>query len=274
MPALQTHVQVVQIAAMSSIPWLLHGFSTRGGGVSLVYCGLSSAGDLNLGFTDADDKANVAANREHFLRAVTGDPAFPLVTARQIHSASVKILTSTDRETESLPEPVDGIITAEAGILLGIQTADCIPVLVVDQAQRVVAAFHAGWRGTLKRVVEGGVGQMRAEFGCKPENMVAAIGPGIGGCCYRVGEEVRSGFASQFSYAPELFHEVDEGQGKNPYLDLVEANRRQLLDSGLAAAAISGVGECTSCRTDRYFSYRAERGFTGRMLSVIGVRPA
>ncbi len=92
--------------------------------------------------------------------------------------------------------------------LLGIQTADCIPVLVADRKRRAVAAFHAGWRGTVKRIVESGIGRMRLEFGSRPEDLVAAIGPGIGPCCYAVGEEVLSGFESQFAYARQLFREV------------------------------------------------------------------
>lgn len=184
------------------------------------------------------------------------------------------------------------MMTTEPGLLLAIQTADCIPVLVADRKRRVIAAFHAGWRGTLKRIVERGVGQIRLEYGSSPEDLVAAIGPGIGSCCYAVGEEVRNEFESQFSYAGELFRQVvnyDPLKEKYPlsfltarppgrtnpalHLDLVEANRRQLLDAGLNPGAISEVRECTSCHTGRYFSYRAERGFTGRMLSVIGIRP-
>jgi polyphenol oxidase len=259
---------------MSAIPWLMHGFSTRHGGVSTVYAGANGSGDLNLGFTEADDRANVTENRERFLKVVTGNSHFPLVTVRQIHSSVVRAFKSGDAEIESCGAQADGMMTAESGILLGIQTADCIPVLVADRKRRTVAAFHAGWRGTRKRIVEKGVDRMRAEFGSEPEDLIAAIGPGIGQCCYRVGEEVRSDFGSEFSYAGELFAErpslkADEGIGL--HLDLVEANRRQLLDVGLAASAISVVGECTSCRTDRYFSYRAERGSTGRMLSVIGI---
>jgi hypothetical protein len=185
-------------------------------------------------------------------------------------------------------------MTAEPGLLLGIQTADCIPVLVADRRKHVVAAFHAGWRGTVKRIVENGVGRMRIEFGSKPEDLVAAVGPGVGACCYAVGEEVLSSFESQFSYARELFREVYDADpvrtkypmlfltqrapghssiGPGLHLDLVEANRRQLLSAGLRAAAISVVGGCTSCQTHLFFSHRASQGRAGRMLSIIGIRP-
>ena len=265
-------VEVVRAASMSAIPWLVHGFSTRCGGLSTVYGGSQGSGDLNLGFTEADERENVVANRELFLKAALGDGRLPLVTARQVHSSIIRKVTVADAAPDSGAAEVDGMLTGAAGILLGIQTADCIPVLVADRRLQAVAAFHAGWRGTVKRIVEEGVGMMRREFNSQANDLVAAIGPGIGQCCYEVGEEVRSEFTSQFSYAAALFRQGDEC-GK-PYLDLVEANRRQLLNAGLSPGAISVVGECTSCRTDRYFSYRAEGGFTGRMLSVIGIRPA
>lgn len=269
---LDTRIEVVQAVPMSAIPWLLHGFSTRGGGLSRVYGGPHQAGDLNLGFTEADEGENVAANRELFLNAVTGDPGFALVTVRQIHSAIVRTLTAAGVATDDSTAQADGLITAEPRILLGIQTADCIPVLVADRRRLAVGAFHAGWRGTVKRIVEEGVARMRSDLGSDPQDMVAAIGPGIGQCCYCVGKEVHREFTAQFGYAGELFRADNNGDGRKAHLDLVEANRRQLLDAGVPASAISVVGECTSCRTDRYFSYRAERGSTGRMLSVIGVR--
>jgi YfiH family protein len=264
---------------MLALPSLLHGFSTRRGGVSTIYSKAGRTEDLNLGFTEADDAANVAVNRKLFLKAVTGDPDFPLITVRQVHSAVVRQITPEITGISNGSEPADGMMTAEPGILLGIQTADCIPVLIADQRRQVVAAFHAGWRGTLKRIVEEGVGQMRLKFGSKAGDLVAAIGPGIGPCCYRVGEEIRGEFEAEFSYAAELFREMAAAAGGSNdrpalHLDLVQANRRQLLDAGLVASQISIVGECTSCRTDRYFSYRAEGGRTGRMLSVIGIKPA
>ncbi|HKR27770.1 MAG TPA: peptidoglycan editing factor PgeF, partial [Acidobacteriaceae bacterium] len=215
-----------------------------------------------------------------------------LITLRQIHSSLMHRVGRADAD-RSAPRRGDGIVTDEPGVLLGIQTADCIPVLIADVKRKAVAAFHAGWRGTLKRIVETGVGRMRLEFRSRPEDLVAAIGPGIGGCCYAVGEEVRSEFVSQFAYAAELFFEVSDSDpvrekypllfltarapghsnlGPSLHLDLFEANRRQLIDAGLRREAIAVVGDCTRCQNNRYFSYRAEQGFTGRMLSVVGVR--
>ena len=159
-------------------------------------------------------------------------------------------------------------MTAQPGLILGIQTADCIPVLVADTARRAVAGFHAGWRGTVDRIVEAGVARMTSQFGSDPADMVAAIGPGIGACCYTVGTEVIDRFHAQFSYAEELFSK----DGNTVRLDLIDANRRQLLAAGLGAGSISVVGGCTSCHPDLFYSHRASGGHAGRMMAVIGIR--
>ena len=284
-------------ASKPDLAWLIHGFSTRIGGRTRVY--RSGGSDLNLGFTDSDDRAVVSTNRGLFVDAAAqGKKILGLVTLRQIHSSLVRRVSAKDAAELGMPAVLkgDGLMTDEPGVLLGIHTADCVPVLVADRKNRAVAAFHAGWRGTLARIVENGVGRMRLEFGSRPEHLIASIGPAIGACCYAVGEEVREQFESQFIYAPELFHEVFDSDpvktkypmlfltarapghselGPGTHLDLAEANRRQLLAAGLKKSAIFLTGHCTGCHTDRFFSHRTERGFTGRMMSVIGVaRPA
>lgn len=268
-----------------NFPWLVHGFSTRVGGHSTAYGGSS----LNLGFTKHDTRAAVERNREAFLLALDADPgAWRLVTQRQVHSDLIHHVTAAAARPTG-----DGLITDVPGLLLGVQTADCLPVLLVDTKRRAVGAFHAGWRGTLQRIVEKGVGEMRRQFGSVPAELRAAIGPGIHSCCYQVGEEVREKFHSQFAYAGEVFREVRESNpvhekypllflnarppGHGPeetllYLDLVAANTRQLLDAGVPAESISALPLCTSCRTDLLFSYRKEKGVVGRLLGVVGIR--
>lgn len=265
----------------------MHGFSTRPGGTSRVYGGRA----LNLGFTRQDTRAAIERNRSAFLNklGVGGKHPWPLVTLRQIHSDLIHCVSA-------VPDQAivgDGLVTATPALLLAIQTADCLPVIVVDTVQRAVGVFHAGWRGTVKRIVEKGVGEMRRWFGSRPRDLAAAIGPGVRDCCYTVGEEVRENFESQFGYAASLFHEIKEsdpvrekypllfltarapGHSRLPvniFLDLVEANRRQLLDAGVPAKNIESSSLCTSCRTDLLFSYRAEKGVTGRLMGVAGIR--
>ncbi len=268
-----------------------HGFAGRTGGVSVAYGAADAgAGELNLGFTPSDMREHVIENRRRLLRAVFGE-ARPLVTLRQTHSTLIHRVGRVDAGEEAKLTG-DGLMTDEPGIALGIQTADCVPVLLADPKRGAVAAFHAGRRGTLHRIVEHGVGRMRLEFGSVPEDLHAAIGPAIGPCCYGVGEEIEHEFHSQFRYAGELFCEVYDSDpvrkkypmlfltqrapghsdlGPSVHLDLPEANRRQLLDAGLRSEAISMAGQCTSCRTDLFFSHRAESGFTGRMLAVVGL---
>jgi hypothetical protein len=299
---------ILRVPQWQQYDWLLHGFSTRGGGVSTAYQSgdrRQKCGELNLGLTTADSRHNVERNRKLFVQALlnaTDDTSKPgrrkapeLRLLRQIHSGLVHRtdLRAEAKSATAEPPRGDGWIAAEPGTLLGIQTADCIPVLVVDVRQRIVAAFHAGWRGTVARIVERGVGRLRAEFGSQPRDLTAAIGPGIGRCCYSVGEEVRMEFASQFSYADSLFEEVFDldpikekypmlfltarapghsNLGPSLHLDLVEANRRQLMDAGIAPEKIYALNLCTACDTKRFFSHRAEQGFTGRMVSAIGIR--
>jgi polyphenol oxidase len=272
-----------------------HAFSTRRGGVSTVYSHgenaageMSPAGEMNLGLTETDERARVLENRRLLMAAAgAGDRA--LITLKQIHSNLTRRVTRADAERTMR---ADGMMTDDPGVMLGIQTADCVPVLVWDRRTGAVAAFHAGWRGTLKRIVEGGIGKMQLEFGSRPEELEAAIGPAIGACCYAVGEEVRSEFLSQFSYAPELFSEIYDSDpvkekypllfltarapghsnmGPNLHLDLIEANRRQLIDAGVRAETIATAYRCTNCEPEMFFSYRAEHGFCGRMMGVIGV---
>jgi YfiH family protein len=291
--------KILQADSLKPVPWLVHGFSTRPGGFSKVYGGRT----LNLGFTQQDDRAAVEQNRRKFLQqlgAISKGRAWPLVTLRQVHSDLIHCVSELPKSTvpkSTAPKSGltgDGLITRTPGMLLGILTADCLPVILVDAKQRAVGVFHAGWRGTLKRIVEKGVGEMHRWFGTSPRDVRAAIGPGVHGCCYEVGPEVRTQFESQFEYGSKLFHEVEEsdpvrekypllfltarapGHSELPkkiFLDLVEANRRQLLAVGVAAKHISASPLCTLHRTDLLFSYRAEKGITGRMMAVAGIRP-
>ena len=296
----KTKLTILRTRHLSQLPWLVHGFSTRVGGLSQAYGG----GDLNLGFTKDDARAAVERNRAAFLREIGAitrhsrgsrkatKSLWPLITLRQVHS---DIIRRVDSILDASKEPLtgDGLITSTPGLLLAIQTADCLPVILVDAKRKVIGVFHAGWRGTVKRIVEKGIGEMVRCFGSRPRDLKAAIGPGIQGCCYEVGEEVRTKFESQFSYAASLFREVKEsdpvrekypllfltarapGHSELPkkiFLDLVEANRQQLIAVGVPKRAIETSPLCTNCHPDLLFSYRAERGKTGRMMAVAGIQ--
>jgi YfiH family protein len=282
-------VTILRAEQLTRFPWLIHGFSTRAGGLSRVY----GRRTLNLGFTKQDSSTIVERNRAIFLQqlgATSGRERWPLVTLRQIHSDLIHCVTELPKE----PLVGDGLLTRVPGVLLAIQTADCLPVILVDTRRRAVGVFHAGWRGTVKRIVEKGLGEMRRWFGTMPRDIRAAIGPGIHACCYAVGPEVRQQFESQFVYAEDLFREIKEsdpvrekypllfltarapGHSELPtniFLDLVKANRGQLIDAGVSPKNIIASPLCTACRPDQLFSYRAEGGVTGRMMGVAGVRP-
>ena len=260
---------ITEVEGWEQYPWLRGGFSGRWGGVTSVY---GDPEQLNLGWTKEDDPAAVAENRQRLVKAIGGDEVFELVTMRQVHGVGVQVARAgmplATPEGRALLEG-DGLITGEAGWMLGVQTADCVPVLVADTRLRAVGAFHAGWRGTVARMAEVGVARMAVEFGSKSEDLVAAVGPSIRQCCFAVGDEVRERFSNEFSYARELFRE-----GNQLHVDLQEANRRQLMAAGVQDVSV--VAECTACARDAkgrraYFSHRAEKGVTGRMMSLIGV---
>jgi YfiH family protein len=279
---------ILESDALCKIPWLIHGFSTRTGGFSRAYGGNT----LNLGHTKQDSRSAVEKNRAAFLKklgATKNSRPLPLVTLRQVHSDLIHHIAAVPKH----PLVGDGLITGTPGIVLAIQTADCLPVILVDIKHHAVGVFHAGWRGTIKRIVEKGVGEMRRCFGTLPRDLKAAIGPGVHSCCYQVGPEVRDKFESQFAHASEWFHETKEsdeihekypllflaarapGHSELPkriFLDLVEANRRQLRSAGIAAKNITASPLCTSCRTEILFSYRAEKGTTGRLMGAVGIK--
>jgi polyphenol oxidase len=207
-PLRASTVKILTSGKLSEIVWLRHGFSTRQGGVSQEYGGQQ----LNLGFTAEDTAENVERNRERLLRKLKAvdesGKAWPLVLLNQVHSAAIHRVFGQRGpawarlgKNKVLKTAGDGLITSTAGVLLGMKVADCFPVIVADRKRKAVGVFHAGWRGTVQRIVEKGVGEMRRQLGCDPEDLVAAIGPGIGACCYEIGEEVEDEFDSQFAYS-------------------------------------------------------------------------
>jgi YfiH family protein len=274
-------IRILQASALAKLPWLVHGFSTTPGGVSAQ----DGQKVLNLGFTEWDAKENVLENRRRFQSAL-GATDLKLISLKQIHSDVIHLFDSAPAESCH----GDASATNRSSLLLSVQTADCVPILLVDLKKRAVAAVHAGWRGTLARIVVKAIGRMQMQFKSNPADLLAAIGPAIGGCCYEVGTEVATQFLSQFAAAPEWFDEFRTGDEPNPVqwlnmmppghqpppknvlLDLRKANRALLLGAGLHAPSIFVSDLCTACRRDLLFSYRKEGAGSGRLMSVIGIR--
>jgi YfiH family protein len=287
----EKHMSVLHAPVLENLPWLVHGFSTRTGGVSSSDTSPRRRGELNLGTVPWDRAQNVTANRRRLLDALPAD-GLRLVVLKQIHSDLIRIFEESRQPSESLPG--DGLVTRQPGLLLAVLTADCFPILLADARRRVVAALHCGWRGTVQRIAQKAVGRMRLHYGSRPEDLRAAVGPGIRACCYEVGAEVVEEFESQFVYAKSLFilppareRPLEERHslffknvlkapffGKKPkvHLDLAKANVAQLLEAGLAAENIWAEAPCTHCRPDLFFSHRRDGSRSGRMMAVIGIR--
>lgn len=287
------------------LQWLAHGFSTR------------RPDELNLSYSVGPSPARVTRNR-CLVQLALGSPRrnrWQLVTLRQRHTDIIKIISAQEAKkprrlrSSAIEQERDGalkfvgdaLITDSPGLLLAVQVADCLPILLVEPEQRVVAAVHAGWRGTAQRITEKTVGQMQLEFGCNPRRMRAAIGPGIHSCSYEIGHEVEEAFSGQFPYWEKLIRSVKPSpsqvhwqqrlfstappsaerrprpaltapESEKRFLDLVEANHRQLRAAGVPRRNIWVSPLCTACRTDLLFSHRAEHGHTGRMMGLIGLR--
>jgi YfiH family protein len=231
-------LRTATVPALDAIPGLVHGFEQRA-----PSDGAEAPGE---------SRARVAA-------ALDGKGRLFLL--RQVHGASV-----VEAPWSGTPE-ADASVAASAGCLLGIQTADCLPVLLVDPGRRLVAAAHAGWRGTAAGVAARAVDALVTR-GSRPEDLLAALGPGIGPCCYEVGDELREAFGASGAC---LFR---PGPKSRPHLDVRAANVRQLLDAGLRPAALHHVADCTRCRADLYHSYRREGKASGRMISFVGFEAA
>ena len=246
-----------------------HGFSLRTGGVSA-----SPFDSLNLGRGVGDDPLHVQENLARFL----GDLEMPperLATVHQVHGDAV--VTARLASGRVVLEGVDGgaseAVQADAlvgleGAAVGVRTADCVPILLADPVSGAVAAIHAGWRGTVAKIVLRAIEQLVERTGAAPERLIAAIGPCIGPCCFAVGDEVADRFASDSAFGASL---VDR-TGAQPHVDLVRANRRLLEAAGLQADRIDIVAPCTVCDRERFFSHRRDAGRTGRHLSVIASR--
>src|SRR5580704_1006799 len=289
-------LQILEAPQLAQLDWLAHGFSTRPGGASELEShhdgGESAEKVLNLGFTEWDSRERVLKNRRDFLAAVHADE-MRVIGLRQIHSDIVQVVSSANPGSPVDAPKADALITNEPGLWLVVQVADCVPILLADTKRRAIAAIHSGWRGTLQRIAEKALGRMQMEFGTQPGDVIAALGPGIGQCCFEVGPEVAAEFAAKFLNAQEWFKGPLDSLARRDsdpnwlpwltrrppghalpapraHLDLIAANRAILSFAGVPPTHISSSGFCTACCTDLFFSYRRER-ITGRMMAAIAI---
>lgn len=228
-----------------------HAVFTRHGGVSPA-----PFDSLNLSVSVPDSRDNVYANRARAY-GIFGRDTGSVVHAHLVHGADVAQVTRADDGTWRAH--FDGLITDEPGCALTMNYADCAPIFVYDPARRAIGLGHAGWQGAVRDLPGALVRAMQAAFGSRPADLLAAVGPSIGPCCYEVGEPVVGQVRARFAGAASLLH--DNG-GPRPHFDLPGANRQRLLDAGVRQIQMSGI--CTACRTDLFFSHRAEKGTTGR----------
>lgn len=253
-----TEKNTVFCRALSGIPFISHGFSTRRGGVSA----LEYTKSMNLAFDRGDSDKTVLENRKIFA-ANCGFDSDGLITANQTHSSNVVFADGSRR----IYPDTDGFVSDKPGVFAAVKTADCQPILFADPVNRVVGACHAGWRGTMKKIAETTIFEM-IKLGAKAENIIAAEGPCIKPCCF----EVKEDFVSEFEKnAPELLKFIFEENGVY-HADISGMNRQILLSAGVLENNIFICEECTCHNENKYFSHRRQRNLRGTMLSVIGIK--
>jgi YfiH family protein len=255
------HYVAVEFAGIPGV----QGFTTRHEGVSRP-----PYNSLNLGANTLDQSHNVEGNRSLLARAF-GISHDLLVTVRQVHGSDILVIDEPNEDySHFLGVECDAIITNQAGVMIGVCVADCVPILLCDPVKRVVAAVHAGWQGTAAQLAARAVAGMKSHFGCDPATLQAAIGPSISRCCYEVDAPVRQAFI-QNGLAWNSFAE-QTGEEKWQ-LDMAAANREVLMLAGVPAASIQVSDLCVSCQRELFFSYRRDKGETGRQMGFIMLKP-
>jgi YfiH family protein len=262
-------LQVWLFENLSMYKSLGHFVSTRVGGHS------SPPYDtLNLSFNVGDAPENVRGNRERLVAAM-GIPLNSVTTAKQIHDDRIKVVSKALRGKGSVNydeaiDDTDAMVTNVPNTCLMVLLADCVPLLLYDPSKEVIGVVHAGWKGTLRRIAQATIRTLQRHFGSSTQNILVGIGPSVGPCCYQVGKEVVSQVEQAFGTTRDIVRNRS-ANGKG-YLDLWEANLRQILDAGVPEKNIEIAGTCTCDHPDVFFSYRHERGNTGRFGAGIFIR--
>lgn len=265
----ETETPYITSNKISATGIVKHGFSTRIGGVST---GIFSS--LNLGFSRGDDYENVIENHKRIAEAIGFDYR-EIVTSKQTHTTNIKIVKSDDKGKGIITErdytDIDGFITNVPGVPLVTYYADCVPLFFVDTENKAIGLSHSGWRGTVNRMGEKTIKAMESEYGTKPENIVAFIGPSICGECYEIGEDVADYFKNEFSPEEQGLLLKEQGDGKY-LLDLWKTNEIIMKNAGVKPENIDVTDICTCCNSDLLFSHRAsngERGSLGAFITII-----
>lgn len=247
----------VPILRVWQSPGICHGFIGRLGGVSV-----GEFASMNLSYWVGDDESAVDENWRRLRREV---PALRLVARmNQVHGSIVHAVT---RETVALRPVGDGMVTSEPGVMIGIFTADCVPLLIVDANRKIAGAFHAGWRGAIADIAKAGVDSM-TRLGARVGDLQAAMGPSIGACCFEVDAALAEQFVREIPGASE---HTRAGRTGKAYLDLRAIVKHQLVRAGLAPENVVSVGPCTRCACGQFFSRRAAGGkTTGLQMSFVG----
>jgi YfiH family protein len=239
-----------------------HGFSLRSGGV-----GRAPFDTLNLGRTVGDDPVAVEENHRRFAAAAGFDPA-RLFQVSQVHGAVVHVVRAGSAPADLASAPGDALVSCVPETAVGVRVADCVPLLLADPRTGAVAAVHAGWRGTVARVLDAAIAALREEAGTSAADLLAAIGPHIRVGAFEVGADVAETIAAAAHGAPV----VDRSRGEKPHVDLAATVRAQLVAAGLDAARVDDVGGCTHAEAERFFSFRRDGPRSGRHVGAIAVR--
>ena len=223
---------------------------------------------FSLALHTGEPTESIIENRNRLASLLNNDEKMHYVVANQTHSDNIKCITQSETKGwESVSDAIedcDALITDLKGVVLSVLTADCVPILLYDTQKEVVAAVHAGWKGTQAQIVFKTVQEMKEKYGCDPKDIIVGIAPSIGDCCYEVGKDV----AEHFFDIPEGF----SSRGEKYMLDLPFINKQQLLKAGIPEENIEMSHTCTACDVDRFFSYRKEQGCSGRFMSMIGMK--
>jgi YfiH family protein len=257
-------IEYLQSPLFNNCDFLEHAFCTRRGGASR-----DDYKSLNMSFREGDEEFRVLSNWD-CLATVFAIPVEQFLAVNQVHGDAIFIIKPHGSYFSTRDElNYDAIVTSRADLAICIKTADCVPVFIVDQVKKVIAVVHAGWKGSALGISAKVIRLMQKQYGCLPQDILAAIGPSIGKCCYEVDQITADTFRKQNN--SDLF--LQQGKKKDKWiLDLAEANRRQILEAGVQESNVDVAGCCTACNQDMFFSHRGSGGITGRQVNFMMIK--